>query len=92
MREVGVLEAKTSFTSLIAEVERTGEEVTVTRRGKAAVRIVPVRSPSAAVTADRTEAVRQILARRDARPVISAWEGLSWDVLKRIGRNEDRHD
>ena len=41
MREIGVLEAKTSFTSLIAEVERTGEEVLVTRRGRAAVKIVP---------------------------------------------------
>ena len=39
MREIGVLEAKTSFTSLIAEVERTGEEVLVTRRGRAGVKI-----------------------------------------------------
>ncbi|RYE53311.1 MAG: type II toxin-antitoxin system Phd/YefM family antitoxin [Hyphomicrobiales bacterium] len=92
MREVGVLEAKTSFTSLIAEVERTGEAVTVTRHGKAAVRIVPIRTPSPRSGAERAEEIRQLLARRDSRPLLSEWEDLSWDVLKRIARDEDRHD
>ena len=41
MRHLGVLEAKTEFSAIVAEVERTGEEVVVTRYGKAAVRIVP---------------------------------------------------
>ena len=41
MREVGVLEAKTGFSALIAEVERTGEEVVVTRHGRPIVRISP---------------------------------------------------
>ena len=92
MRQVGVLEAKTSFTSLIAEVERTGEEVLVTRHGKAAAKIVPARGARSSDQGDRAEIIRGILARRDARPVLSDWEDLSWDVLKRIARNEDRYD
>jgi len=91
MREVGVLEAKTSFTHLIAEVERTGEPVTVTRRGKAAVRIVPVQSASVLNADQRAAAIRALLARRDARPVVEGFDDLSWPQLKRIGRNEDRH-
>ncbi len=92
MREVGVLEAKTTFTSLIAEVERSGEAVTVTRHGKAAVRIVPIKAAAPRVGPARAEEVRRLLARRDARPVVSDLEDLSWDALKRIARNEDRHD
>ena len=92
MREVGVLEAKTTFTSLIAEVERSGEAVTVTRHGKAAVRIVPIKAAPPRSGPTRSEEVRQILSRRDARPVVSDLEDLSWDALKRVARNEDRHD
>lgn len=91
MREVGVLKAKTSFTHLIAEVERTGEAVTVTRRGKAAVRIVPVQRASVLNADQRAAAIRALLARRDARPVVEGFDDLDWSQLKRIGRNEDRH-
>lgn len=92
MREVGILEAKTGLSGLVADVERTGEAVVLTRHGRAAAKIVPIdRSPKAG-SRDRAKVVREILARRDARPVLSDWEQLSWDVLKRIARNEDRHD
>ena len=40
--EVGVFEAKNRLTALIDEVERGGEEVVITRRGKAVARLVPV--------------------------------------------------
>jgi len=91
MREIGVLEAKTSFTRLIAEVERTGEAVTVTRHGKAAVRIVPVQAPVAGGKV-RLDEMRALLARRDARPAVAGFDDLDWASLKRIGRDEDRHD
>ena len=92
MREIGVLEAKTSFTQVIAEVERTGESVTVTRHGKAAVRIVPVQRPSGRAPGQRAAVLRELLRRRDARPVVEGFDGLDWASLKRIGRDEDRHD
>ncbi|MGO4410098.1 MULTISPECIES: type II toxin-antitoxin system Phd/YefM family antitoxin [unclassified Brevundimonas] len=91
MREIGVLEAKTSFTRLIAEVERTGEVVTVTRHGRAAVRIVPVQTPSGRAPGQRAAAIRELLRRRDARPVVEGFDDLDWPALKRIGRDEDRH-
>ncbi|WP_082496166.1 type II toxin-antitoxin system Phd/YefM family antitoxin [Brevundimonas sp. Leaf363] len=91
MREVGVLEAKTSFTQLIAEVERTGEGVTVTRRGKAAVRIMPVQTTARPSPEQRAATVRDLLARRDAQPFVEGFDDLSWEELKRIGRGEDRY-
>lgn len=41
MREVGAFEAKTHLSELLAAVE-AGETVTITRRGKAVARLVPV--------------------------------------------------
>lgn len=92
MRQVGILEAKTGLSGLVADVERTGEEILLTRHGRAAAKIVPIGRPQSAELRDRADVVREILARRDARPVLSDWEHLSWDVLKRIARNEDRYD
>lgn len=93
MREVGVLEAKTSFTALIAEVERTGEGVLVTRRGKAAVQIVPVRPTLERPTPEqRTAVAKDIIAWRDAQPFDDGLASTTWEDLKRVIRNEDRHD
>lgn len=92
MREVGVLEAKTSFTRLIAEIERTGEGVTVTRHGKATVRIVPVQAPLAQDAEMRARAIEGVLDRRDARPIVTGFDDLDWPALKRIARDEARHD
>ena len=41
MREVGAFEAKTHLSELLAAVE-AGEEITITRRGRAVARLVPV--------------------------------------------------
>jgi prevent-host-death family protein len=41
MREVGAFEAKTHLSELLAAVE-AGETVTITRRGKAIARLVPI--------------------------------------------------
>ncbi|HVA15076.1 MAG TPA: type II toxin-antitoxin system prevent-host-death family antitoxin [Stellaceae bacterium] len=40
MREIGAFEAKNRLGSLLDEIER-GEEVVITRRGKAIARLVP---------------------------------------------------
>lgn len=95
MREVGILEAKTGLSGLVAEVERTGEEIVLTRHGRAAARIVPLRSGTAAATRDPAEWRRQvaeILAWRDAQPVAPGFDDLGWEELKRIGRGEERYD
>lgn len=41
MKEVAVYEAKTRLSELLAEVESSGEQVTITRRGLAVARLVP---------------------------------------------------
>ncbi len=41
MKEVAVYEAKTRLSELLAEVESSGEPVTITRRGQAVARLVP---------------------------------------------------
>lgn len=66
MREMGVLEAKTAFSSIVSDVERTGEEVVITRYGKAAVRISRATHKESAT--DREAVVSRILKRLDAHP------------------------
>jgi prevent-host-death family protein len=41
-KTVGAFEAKTHFSALLERAER-GEEITITRRGKAVAKIVPVK-------------------------------------------------
>ncbi len=55
-KSVGAFEAKTHFSALLERAER-GEEITITRRGKAVAKIVPVK-----ISADPAE-VRKTLAR-----------------------------
>lgn len=45
MREVGAFEAKTHLSELLTAVE-AGETVTITRRGKAVARLMPVHGES----------------------------------------------
>lgn len=95
MREVGILEAKTGLSGLVADVERTGEEIVLTRHGRAAAKIVPMRPVSSRHGRDPAEwrrRVAAILAARDALPVVPGFDDLSWEELKRIGRGEDRYD
>lgn len=56
MRQVGVLEAKTNFSSLVAEVVETGEPVTITRHGAAQVRMVPATKPKPSRSTHEIEA------------------------------------
>jgi prevent-host-death family protein len=41
MKEVGLYEAKTKLSSLVAEVEESGESIILTRHGKAVAQISP---------------------------------------------------
>lgn len=45
MKTIGAFEAKTHLSALLEEVAR-GEEITITRHGKAVARLVPVVVPS----------------------------------------------
>ena len=58
MRHVGAFEAKTHLSELLAAVE-AGEEITITRRGRAVARLVPV-----ATASGRNAALARIAALR----------------------------
>ena len=78
MRTVGAFEAKTQLSNLLDVVER-GEEVLITRHGKAVARLVPAK------TADReriSKAIEQLKKLRAG----STLGGLSWKDLRDEGR------
>lgn len=82
MRHIGVLEAKTGFSALVADVERTGEEIVVTRHGKAAVRIVPAVARPRLSPEDRAALVRKIIADRERQPM-----GEPFDIREALDRD-----
>jgi len=45
MTEIGIFDAKTRFSELIEQVSRTGQPITVTKRGKPVAQIGPVAPP-----------------------------------------------
>ena len=61
MREVGAFEAKNRFGTLLDWVEK-GEEIVITRRGKAVARLVP--NASGFDRKQAMQAIAAILARR----------------------------
>jgi prevent-host-death family protein len=75
MREIGVLEAKTQLSALLAEVERTGEPILITRHGRPVARLSPEMARRSAWGVEEMEAHfrwRDEVARdaqaRDAQP------------------------
>lgn len=78
MLTVGAFEAKTHLSALLERVER-GEEVVITRHGKAVARLVP------AAGIDR-ERVRDAVAKLKALRAASSLGGLSWKELRDEGR------
>lgn len=62
MKEVAVYEAKTRLSELLAEVESSGEQVTITRRGQAVARLVPVAAAKRGV-ANRRQLTADTLAK-----------------------------
>ncbi|HYE46436.1 MAG TPA: type II toxin-antitoxin system Phd/YefM family antitoxin [Caulobacter sp.] len=47
MREVGILEAKTKLSALVEAVDRDGEEVMITRHGRAVAKLTSPDAPGA---------------------------------------------
>lgn len=75
---VGAFEAKTHLSSLLERVER-GEEILITRHGKAIARLVP------AAIAERAD-VQAVVARLKELRAGTTLEGLSWKELRDEGR------
>jgi prevent-host-death family protein len=65
MKTIRTFEAKTHLSALLEQVER-GEEITITRHGKAMARLVPVEAVSQEVGAHRG-AAQELSARASAR-------------------------
>lgn len=78
MITVGAFEAKTHLSSLLERVER-GEEVLITRHGKAIARLVP------AAVADRMQ-IDEVIAKLKALRAGSSLGGLKWKELRDEGR------
>lgn len=66
MREIGILDARTRFSALVAQVEADGEAVLVTRHGKPVVKISAV-GESRLSDAELAERFRQIRERAAAQ-------------------------
>lgn len=78
MVTVGAFEAKTHLSSLLERVAR-GEEIVITKHGKAIAKLVP------AEVADRAR-VDETIARLKALRQGTTLEGLSWQDLRDEGR------
>ena len=67
MDQVSVFDAKNKLSALLNQVERGGE-VTITRRGKAIAKLVPITAPKGAQgTVQRLRALRDGIAARGQR-------------------------
>jgi prevent-host-death family protein len=66
MREVGTLEARNSFSSLLERVER-GEEITITRHGKPIAKLVPA-EPTRDLERARAAASGILALRKKVKP------------------------
>jgi prevent-host-death family protein len=78
MLTVGSFVAKTHLAALLERVER-GEEVLITRHGKAVARLVP------AAAADRADVAAAIARLKELRAGTTLG-GLSWKALRDEGR------
>lgn len=58
MKTVGTFEAKTHLSTLLEQVER-GEEITITRHGRAVARLVPVGAVSLDALADTVARLKE---------------------------------
>ncbi|MBY0563084.1 MAG: type II toxin-antitoxin system prevent-host-death family antitoxin [Hyphomonadaceae bacterium] len=76
MKELTAVEAKVKFGAVLDAVER-GEEIVVTRNGKAVARIVPANEPGMSPE----EAVRRLATFAKGRKL-----GMDWRVLRDEGR------
>ena len=79
MESIGLFEAKTHLSELVARAER-GEEVVITRHNKPVARLVPMAAtqPDAG---DRAQALAELLAGAKGQRL-----GLDWKALRDEGR------
>jgi prevent-host-death family protein len=82
MITVGAFEAKTHLAQLLERVER-GEEITITRRGKAVARLVPV---TAAHDPDAALATFRRLRERSQRLGLGKFDWTEWKAYVDQGR------
>ncbi len=74
MESIGLFEAKTHLSELVARAER-GEEVIITRHNKPVARLVPMHASPADAKARRS-AVTALLAAAAGRRLNMDWKGL----------------
>lgn len=74
MEAIGLFEAKTHLSELVARAER-GEEVVITRHNKPVAKLVPVAAP-AADAASRRAAVNALLRGARGRTLALDWKSL----------------
>jgi prevent-host-death family protein len=82
MAEVGAFEAKTHFAQLLQRVER-GEEITITRRGRAVARLVPA---AAKPDPEAVLATFRRLRERARRSGIGKFDWAEWRTYRDQGR------
>ncbi len=82
MTTVGAFEAKTHLSQLLERVER-GEEITITRRGKAVARLVPM---SATRDPDAVRAVFRRMSERARQSGVKAITPEEWKSYVEKGR------
>jgi prevent-host-death family protein len=82
-KPVGAFEAKTHFSELL-ECAEHGEEIVITRRGKAVARLVPI-----ATQHEGTKSVRAILKRMKKRARAAGIKSFDWAEWKAY-RDEGR--
>ncbi len=87
MREVGILEAKTNFSSLVDAVDRDGEEIVITRHGKPVAKLTRPLIREAASRPkltgpellERLHKVREQIARNNPDAPPETWEDIKGD-------------
>lgn len=87
MRTVGVLEAKTTLSSLLDDVEQTGEVIVITRHGRAVARLTPdpgtVGARRRLSGAELSDRLRRFREEQNPDP---EFDRLSWEELKKLAR------
>ena len=81
MNEIGAFEAKNTLGALLDRVER-GEEITITRHGKAVARLVPT---TGRLDQDQTQtALRRMRERARHLQKTAGREPFDWPALKKL--------
>lgn len=85
MSEIGAFEAKNTLGSLLDRVER-GEEIVITRHGKAVARLIP---DTRRVDQAQAQAAFDRIRQRAKRLPKKQREAFDWPALKKL-RDQDR--